>query len=136
MQGRVRIHTNYDGMIDKIECGDGEGTRKVFDEQDSSPVGRKLSARNRLIGRESRKAYNWLRIPVWLFAGGGILGVIIHRFSILPYTIIHKLPSVHSCLVLIGLALAIQLIVLCIPVRLFQEDVIEKDAKADTWRSM
>lgn len=132
MQGRIRIHTNYDGMIDKIEYGEERGMRTVSGEQDSSPSGRKLSARNR---RENRKTYNWLRVPVWLFAGSGIIGVIIHRFSILPYTIIHKLPSVHSCLVLIGLALAIQLIVLCIPVRMFQEDVID-EAKADNWRSM
>ena len=137
MQGHIRICTDNNGMIKKIECDDGESTHKLSEAHEISPVDETVSRKNRSRRRrENRTAYNWLRIPVWLFAGGGILGVIIHRFSILPYTIIHKLPSVHSCLVLIGLALAIQLIVLCIPVRVLQEDVIEKEAKVKSWRSM
>ena len=137
MQGHIRICTDSNGMIKKVECDDGESTHKFSETHEISPVIETISRKNRSRRRrENRTTYNWLRIPVWLFAGGGILGVIIHRFSILPYTIIHKIPSVHSCLVLIGLALAIQLIVLCIPVRVLQEDIVEKEAQVKSWRSM
>jgi len=136
MQGHIRICTDYDGMIEKLKCDDEEDMPNVSDRQRSSPADIALSRRKRRTHMKGRKAYNWLRIPVWFFAGGGILGVIIHRFLILPYAIIRKLPSVHSCLVLIGLALALQLIMLCVSVRVLQEDIVDKDAKEDNWRSI
>jgi hypothetical protein len=136
MHGHIRICTDYDGMIEKLKCDDEEVLDDGSDRHHSSPVDSTLSARKHTARMQGRKAYNWLRIPVWFFAGGGILGVIIHRFLILPYSIIRKLPSVHSCLVLIGLALVIQLVMLCVSVRVFQDGIVDKDAKEDNWRSM
>lgn len=136
MHGHIRICTDYDGMIEKLKSDDGEVLDDVFDRHHSTPLDSTLSARKRTARMQGRKAYNWLRIPVWFFAGCGILGVVIHRFLVLPYAIIRKLPSVHSCLVLIGLALAIQLVMLCVSVRVLQEDIVDKDAKEENWRSM
>lgn len=137
MRGRIRICTDCNGMIETIKCDDDEEVLDdVSDRHHSSPFDNTLTARKRARRRQDRKTYNWLRIPVWFFAVGGILGVIIHRFLILPYAIIRKLPSVHSCLALIGLALAIQLIMLCVSVRVLQEDIVSKDAKEDNWRSI
>jgi hypothetical protein len=123
-------------MIDRLEPAEIGTKKRSSIKENVCSQEYKMSSGRQFHPFSGRKGCNWLRIPVWLFAICGILGISIHRFAVLPYSIYRKLPSVHSFLVLIGLALAIQLIVLCIPVRLKNEGDVETHGKSEDWRSM
>lgn len=101
MENNVKIHTNWDGMIDRVECDDDKNKDASFLNEEKSD-------------NYTEPVYSGLlRIFALILAGIGVIGIVVHRSPYLAqrwYFI--KTLNVHVYLGFVAVSLVLLLLVI------------------------
>ena len=105
MESHVKIHTNWNGMIDRLECDDDESKlQKLTDNCTGETKGI-------VIGSIESRYWDMLRIFALVFAGLGTIGIVVYRS---PYVaqrwLFVKMLSVHFYLGFIAVSMLLYLL--------------------------